>query len=257
MVAYTNFYETIAEARMRLDETIVLYDGLPYHVLCIADHKPDGIFRVYLDPVSDEGTPYHRMHSVPYTWHDEYDMTKGKKMDLYLESEVGKASPILRKMMNSPKFNKFRPFDLGMLNAKGRAFYVERSPTRHTQQGLTGAGLTAQAFDLIGSAGVSKTTGAVKVSQTSPGLYSTIVGNYPDFDATLTNMTDVSVSNTSTAFNRHFAIVRGPMNLLFLAYKGEIVGYLPYNNNSEVKIGTEFSYVKEAVDDLACFQKIS
>lgn len=255
---YPNFYETINEARMRLDETIVLYDGIPYHVLCVTDHKPDGIFRVYLDPVADDGKPFHRKTAVPYNWCDEPGMTKGQKMDEWLDSTTGKSSPILRKMMNSPKFNKFRPFPLGMLNCKGRAMYVERSPTRHTQQGLTGAGLNGLYFDVIdGSGSFSRPGGQTDVSSTCPGLYSTIMGIYPDVDLTLTNLTDDSISNTSTAFHREFAIVRGPMNLLFLAYKGEVIGYLPYSNTNEIKIGAKFSYVKEVVDELACFNKIS
>lgn len=258
MVAYTNFYETIQEARMRLDETIVLYDDEPYHMLCIADHKPDGVFRAYLDPVVDNGTPYHLLHRVPYDWMDEPGMSKGEKMDQWLESSDGKSSPVLRKMLNSPKFNKFRPFALGMMNSKGRALYVERSPTRHTQQGLTGAGLTAQAFDLVEvPGGREKQKGSVSIGMRTPGLYSTIKGAYPDIDLTLTKLTDDSVSNTSTAFHREFALVRGPMNILFLSYKGEIVGYLPFSNTNEVKVGTNFNYVKEAVDELCCFDKIT
>jgi hypothetical protein len=42
-----------------------------------------------------------------------------------------------RKQMNSPKFNKFRPFELGMYWAGTKVYYVERQPTRRTEQGLT------------------------------------------------------------------------------------------------------------------------
>lgn len=257
MVAHPNFYETIQEACMRLDETIVLYDDVPYHMLCITDHKGDGIFRAYIDPVSDDGQPFHRKQPVPYSWCDEQGMSKGQKMDDWLDSSAGKKSPVLRKMLNSPKFNKFRPFPLGMLNTSGRAIYVERAPTRHTQQGLTGAGLTGECFDLLNPGLGLKQTGSAKVNTTTPGLYSTIMGVYPDVDTTLTNLTDENIENISTAFNREFALVRGPMGLLFLAYKGEIVGYLPFSNTSEVKIGPKFTYVKEVVDELACFNKIT
>lgn len=263
MVQHTNFYETIQEARMRLDETIVLYDGLPYHLLTVCDHKPDGIFRVYLDPLTrDNSYPYHRHTHVPYTWMDEPGTSRGQAMDKWMETTEGKSSPILRKKMNSPKFNKFRPFPLGMINLGTYAAYLERSPTRHTQQGLTHAGMSATAFDLIpskkrglGSSGIL--SGSVKVPSSGQGLYDTIVGNYPSIDEVLTNLTDDTISNTSVAFDREFALVRGPVGLLFLAYRGEIVGYLPYNNTSEVKISNKFSYVKESVDELAKFTKIS
>lgn len=257
MVSYTNFYETIQEARMRLEETIVLYDGIPYHLLALGDHKSDGIFRAYLDPVVDDGVPYHRKINVPFNWCDEPEMSKGEKMDEWLESSNGKKSPVIRKMLNSPKFNKFRPFPLGMLNTcKGRAIYVERAPTRHTQQGLTGSSLSGITFDLLVEPGTMPKK-LVSVSSCSAGLYSTIMGLYPDVDDTMSKMTDDNIANSSTAFNREFAIVRGPMDLLFLSYKGEIVGFLPYRNTNEVKISYKFSYVKEAVDELSCFNKIS
>jgi len=250
MAQHRNFYETIGEARMRLDETVVLYDNVPYHVLCISDHNSDGIFRVYIDPVSDNGAPFHRHSPVPYTEPDEEDGSIGETMDSWLETPQGKKSPVLRKMMNSPKFNKFRPFPIGMVNTDACSLYIERSPTRHTQQGLTGAGLSAVRCDLAAKA-------STRVSTLLPGLYSAILGLYPDLDMTLTNLTDETVSNSSAAFHREFCLVRGPMNMLFLSYKGDIVGYLPYNNTEEVKIGSKFSYVKEVVDELSCFTKIS
>jgi hypothetical protein len=47
------------------------------------------------------------------------------------------AAGILRKQMNSPLFNKFRPYPLGMCNTKGqRAYYLERQPNRKTEQGF-------------------------------------------------------------------------------------------------------------------------
>jgi hypothetical protein len=49
MQEHVNFYENIKEARMRLKGTIVLYEGIPYRVLAIADHKGP-VFRIYLNP---------------------------------------------------------------------------------------------------------------------------------------------------------------------------------------------------------------
>lgn len=251
---HLNFYETIEEARMRIDQTVVLYDGEPYLVLCVATGKPDGIFRVYLDPFTPDGKLYSRINSVPYEWHDELGMTKMQKMDLFLE-QGGDSCPIIRKMMNSPLFNKFRPFSLGMANEEGYAVYVERSPVRHTQQGLTGPMLSCKGFDLVSNGRRGLSPGG-KVSLFSRSVYSAITAKHPDIDTVLTNLTDKDNLNTSAAFHREFAVVRGPCNLLFFAYRGEIVGFLPENNTSRVKISKEHEYLKEVVDELSVFNSI-
>ena len=251
---FTNFYETIDEARIRLDQTVVLYDGEPYYVLCICRHPGDDIFRMYLDPYQADGLLWSKNNYVPYEWHDEPGMTKMQKMDEFLNEYKNKSCPIIRKMMNSPLFNKFRPFSLGMGNGGGKAGYIERSPVRHTQQGLTGSMLTRKEFDLV----VDRQDRSLgpKVSLFNPQVHSAITGRYPDVDTVLSNLTDKKISNSSVAFHREFAVVRGPLNLLFVAYRGEIVGFLPNNNTSQIKITDEYNYVKEVVDELHVFNAI-
>jgi hypothetical protein len=48
MATHPNTFETVKEAMMRLRRTVVVYDGQPFVVLCITNHKADGIFRIYL-----------------------------------------------------------------------------------------------------------------------------------------------------------------------------------------------------------------
>lgn len=256
MKKHTNFYETIEEAKIRLDQTVVLYDNEPYHLLCVTNHKSDGIFRVYLDPVVDDGNTFHRNYSVPYEWYDEPGQSRGARMDKFMD-EMGDKNVILRKMMNSPKFNSFRPFPLGMCNNQGGATYVERTPARHTQQGLTGNMMLSRPITLDGGKNPAGAFNSRNIGVYSNGFRSCILGQYPNADECLTNLTDKAVANQSVAFHREFAFVKGPVGIMFVAYKGDVVGFLPNRNLTEVKICDEFNYVREVVDELAMFSRIS
>src|SRR3546814_20877703 len=58
---------------------------------------------------------------------------RGKRMDNFLKDNPD--CGIIRKNMDSPLFNRFRPFPLGMCNLNGETYFLCRSPTRNTQQG--------------------------------------------------------------------------------------------------------------------------
>lgn len=252
MADYPNFYESLQEARMRLDQTIVLYDDDPYYVLTVCDHKPDGIFRVYLDPLVPEGSMNtHRTH-IPMDAYDEGPgNTRGHKMDRWMESQ--KDCTVLRKMMNSPSFKKFRPFPLGMANYKGSVQFVERGPVRHTQQGLMNNMLHWSSPDVFKAGDGRRSKGFPFLSNE---MYQLIKGVYPSLEECVENFNDPAVTNTSVAFDRNFALVRGPLGLIFLAYKSDIVGYLPNSDLSMVKVDNKFGHVREAIDDLGKFGKI-
>src|SRR3546814_18111544 len=118
MVKYTNFYETVKEADMRLRHTLVMYDGEPYYVLLISDHKKDGVFRIYMDKAGNEHGFAFQREQVPYEASSSWNVT-ATVMDDWLEKNPDKG--VIRKMMNSPKFNQFKPFPLGMINkSEGR-----------------------------------------------------------------------------------------------------------------------------------------
>lgn len=264
MAKYTNFYETIKEANMRLQHTVVLYDGEPHYVLCICDHKSDGIFRVYLDPCGDEmKMAMHMGLSIPYEWHEDptypngigntpvYHKARGEKMDAWMEANPGK---ILRKMMNSPAFNKFRPYELGMMNTKHGAIYAQRSPTRHTQQGLTTAMISATPVSL--EEHVPGRSRAQAISLTSDYFRQCVKGAYPSAEECITALKSKDVANNSAAFHRHFALVRGPVSSLFLQYKEDVIGIIPSNKPDQVLLGTEFSHCKEVVEALGTFQVV-
>lgn len=251
MKEYPNFYENIKEAEMRLKDTVVLYDGEPYYVLCICDHKPDGIFRMYLDPIGRKGGLTINSMDVPYQyWDNTKFATRGAAMDDWMDKNPD--TRIIRKMMNSPLFNKFRPFDLGMCNVGSGVQYIERSPTRHTQQGLTAQMLSCTVLSIGTDA--KRRLGGVHI--TSESFRDCVVSDYPSISECLDNLKDPKVSNEGAAFHRNFAFVRGPIDTMFLAYKSDIVGLLPYGDLSSVKLSPQFRHVKEAVTELNVFGNV-
>ncbi len=253
MPQFTNFFENLKEAHMRLKDTVVVYDGKPYYVLTICDHKPDGVFRIYLDDCTrPDGLAMNR-HSIPYEWYDEEDMSRGDKMDEWLEKYPDEG--VIRKMMNSPKFSKFRPFPLGMCNNRGEVIYIERTPTRYTQQGLTPQMLNYTHLTAAGPVNAGLRHAMI------PNLFSfafsqMVMGNYPDPKECIKNLCDPDISNSGMAFNRSFSFVRGPVGLLFLSYKQDVVGYMPNADLSCVTLASKFKHCKEVVSELELFEDI-
>lgn len=245
-----NTFETVKEASMRLRRTVIVYDGEPYVVLAITNHKPDGIFRIYLEPIGRDPTKLY-VRPEPEGFPPEH-AGLGPYMDTWLAEHPD--TGILRKQMNSPLFNKFRPYPLGMCNMKGGGcYYIERMPTRKSEQGLTASmlqetNLTAQPDALAKR--------AMSVSITSIAFKECVMGSYPSAQECLTNLLDPDVTNTAVGFSREFAFVRGPMSIIFLAYKQDIVGVLPSSDFSAVRLGREFTHLKEVVEKTGLFQSI-
>lgn len=252
MAEYVNFYENIKEAEIRLFNTIVLYDNEPYLVIGIDNHKGDDIFRIYLDPLGDpNGLNIQRFGTVPYTTYTEPPNTRGVQLDDWMEKNP--SNTILRKMMNSPLFNKFRPFPLGMCNYRGKVIYIERQPSRHTQQGLTA--------NMLNHYFLSISEGATLNKYKTPDMYGLemldcIKGVYPTAEQCFENLTRPNIANEGAAFHRQFAFMRGPLDTLYLAYKYDIIGFIPNGDKSKVIIGSMFSQTKEVVENLRLFESI-
>lgn len=256
MKAYPNFYESLKEAHMRILSTVVLYDGEPYYVLAVTDHRDDGVFRVYMDPLGrPEGMVHQNVH-VPYEWHDDGITSRGQAMDKWMDKKEN--TGIIRKSMDSPKFDKFRPFPLGMCNFQGRVYFIERAPTRHTQQGLTQSMLTGTTMNLtnqsVGNGGLSRHN---MPNIFSLEMYQTIKGMYPDAKECLEKLNDPLVGNEGAAFHRNFCFIRGPLDMMFLGYKEDIVGHLPHGDTDELCLGRDFSHVREAIAELELFTNIN
>lgn len=251
MAKHLNFYENLDEAKMRLLHTCVVYDGELYYILAITNHRKDGIFRVYMDKVNNpKGMAFQRL-VIPY---EDYDgqAQLGKQLDDWLEKNPD--SGVVRKMANSPLFNSFRPFPLGMVNKGNSLYYVRRTPVRpNTQQGLTQGMLVVS----VVAEGKGKSPyPSNRITGTDFELSECVEGKYPDIKTVINEMNDPTVENQGVAFHREFGIVRGPLDSLYLAYKEDLIGILPQGNTSELLLGRKFKHCKEVVESLSIFYSI-
>ena len=254
MKEYKNFYENLKEANDRLLRTIVLYDGRPVHILAITDHE-DGIFRAWCEPVGverNQGLKQFHYMSVNYSY-------TNPELPKCLE-ELDKKYPdsgIMRKYLSSHKFNRFRPFPLGMCNVGTQVYYVERQPIRPSMhQGLTKSGC----YETLITAG-SRQDNPRRIAESldihSPAFKDCILGDHYSAEVVLNALKDPRIAHDALAFHREFALVRGPIDMLFLAYRSDIIGVLPNNNFDLLKLGRQFGYCREVVAELGLFQNIT
>jgi hypothetical protein len=83
-----------------------------------------------------------------------------------------------------------------------------------------------------------------------------IEGNYPSVDLCLSKLRDPKIANEAVAFHRYFAFVRGPCDMIFLSYKGEIIGVLPRQDLSAARLSREARHTLEAVEELKIFNTV-
>lgn len=254
MREYPNFYENIKEARDRLGRTVVLYDGLPYHIIAITDHMPDGIFRAWLDPVGEKRTEENKQFIYTVSNYGPDHPALPKMLDELYEKFPN--TGILRKHLNSPKFNRFRPFRLGMCNVGTQVYYVERRPIRPAmQQGLVKSALY-ETLITAGSRQDNPKRHLESVEMNTPAFRDCILGDHYPARQVLQALQDPRIAHDALAFHREFALVRGPIEMLFLAYRSDIIGVLPKNNFDFVRLGREFKYCAEVVEELGLFHRI-
>jgi hypothetical protein len=176
----------------------------------------------------------------------------GKKLDEWLT--LHPSTKIIRKRMDSKHFNSFRPFPLGMCNYGEKAYYVERQPQRKSEQGLTPASTVEHLVTAALRQDAPRSMGAISIWNNQ--FADCILGKYPSAQDCLTNLIDPGIANEAVAFGREFALCRGPIDMLFLAYKTDIIGVLPNRDFSQVRIGKKFSHTREVVSELNLFQNI-
>jgi len=260
MASYLNFYETVQEANMRLRNTVVLYDKEPFFVLGVSNHiskgeeATKGEFRIYLTPF-----PYNQsaMKNCPAFNMPMDHPLFGPSMDNYLDQEEGKKAGVIRKKMSSNLFNQFRPFPLGFLNKKGELFYLERTPKRKTEQGLAAFMLAGGGVDFgIGLSTPTYNENFPRDLFNSAEMRDTILGIYPSLDEILAKYNSDSIVNKGVAFARDYAIVRGPVETLFLAHKRNVVGILPERSRQTLILSKEFFFLKEQIEATKYFVNI-
>jgi hypothetical protein len=82
----------------------------------------------------------------------------------------------------------------------------------------------------------------------------TIRGVYPEAYVCFKSLQDDQVVNEGLAFDRHFAMIRGPVGLIFLVYKTDAVGLV--NPDFTVTLSKEFQHLKEVTEELNVFKNV-
>ena len=124
-----------------------------------------------------------------------------------------------------------RPPRLGYVNYRGNAIYVSRYPVRRYKQGIHSQNITFSAMADKGRL------------LRSPEFSQALMGDYPYFNGALRSLS----SNTSVAFNRHWALQKEAEGV-HLMYRGNPVGL--YKDN-KLKLIEDYQYLKEAMEEAA------
>lgn len=262
---YKNFYENAKEANFRLRNTVIWYHGPgeegPYYVMCVCVGSSSDECKIYMKRLGQKYIT--DSNYLPPNEHIGSNVeTIGPQMDEFM-AKYPKMN-IIRKDLSSPHFRAFRPFPLGMMNltSKGKGgetvacqtMFIERQPLRSNQQGLVKQMLYKTP---VNSAVSNKAVPAqYDFDFFHEDFYACCMGDYPSIDTCISKLTDPTIANEAAAFHRYFALVRGPVNMLFLAYKGEIVGVLDNRNLTSITVDGDKKYTKEAIRDLQVFHNI-
>jgi hypothetical protein len=257
MVQFTNFYENLTEARLRLLKNIVSYEGEAYYVLEIVDH-PDGKFRIYMDKLGDPNGIGRNKHGEAFPKGPSYEHNYSKLLDNWIEKNPD--SGVVRKYMSSRGFNKFRPFPLGNLNSNGSVIYVQRTPTRNTNQGLrenSVVGYLVSATPKQSSRSSKSYTdpSQVGVSPYTCAFADMVAGNYPDYWEVIKNLCNPKIANQGCAFDRDFSVLRGPVDLLCLCYQTDGIGLIDARSNKLI-LGHSCRHLLEQIQELNIFTTI-
>lgn len=183
-------YENIQEYGHRLRDSIVLYKGMPVYVRDIS-------------PVGNDGESGDFLHVTELP---------GFKKSYFVRTK-------------DPNLN-YKTFNFGYCNSKTHAIYITRMPVKKSKQGITKdclsiPNLTDMNFDgmeLTGSGGPIPTGVVYDKLIRTKAFTDMVTNNYP----ALGYAYEMLMTGTKgCAFHRNFALIRDPLELEVLLYKGE------------------------------------
>jgi hypothetical protein len=206
-------YENVHDAQMRLQNTVILYDGEPVWISEVGqvgagDPKGD-IFRVYIRPLPINGK----------------------------EAE--------RKFISSKKFD-LAPFPMGFMNKNGNVYYCSRLPRRQQRQGLSNQTF---ACSLIDGSSVERPRREFNLENlvSDQCFLDCIKGKYPNVAEATRQIEEGNIQGV--AFHRCFAIIRDAelSELIYLYHKREKVGFIM---NGQLKLSKKGNCLKEALNEV-------
>ena len=204
------FWTDTNQARERLSNTVVMYDGEPVYILDIysGDDFDDRVPRAYLTYCSAPN------------------------------------DPPKRKRLDSPKFNKFRDLpSLGYLNCpKYGAVFLERRAARSRLHGLCDTNVSVQYFGRDGNTyDLRRMDGGWKLYYTTTGFLESCKDAFPTLEEVLLNIKE----NTSIAFSRKFAVYRDELGLRWLYRNEQRIGLFP--NAKSLCLISKFKFYREEI----------
>lgn len=131
------------------------------------------------------------------------------------------------------KFN-MAAFPLGYVNFNGKAFYLQRIPTRKYKQGLC----KHNAFCKTPVRDLNDVF-------FSPGFADMFAGSYPNLEVCTQALYDFALDGM--AFGRQWAVSRGPRGAL-LQYKNRSVGTV---EGGKPELSKRFDYLKESLEEVS------
>lgn len=209
-----NFYDSQEEARFRLANTVVEYDGEAVYVSSVENHD-DGVLRV-------------------------------KIVNMPLDAAVAGGGKAQRKLINSPKFRRFQTVKMGWCNhfenGMTQASFVERTPVRRSKQGLSAEAYAASLPhpNRDGGRGLMRSSLSFNQAIHSVAFCEMVRGEYPTYEDTIKML----VNNSSIAVSHDFLIQRSGEGLLRLWYKKDIVGTIV---RGQIFLFENFGYLRETI----------
>lgn len=227
-------YENQEEVRLRLENSVVLYDNSPVYITrCGFPEKEDGkkdVARVFFIPLPLAGKrPGGKARIVGY---DEFDGPIFEKGPELKET---------RKFLSSRKFD-LSPFKMGYFNHKGKAYYVSRAPVRQYKQGLTAKNCT-----IVDVKGKPVRDITFDLMLRTEGFVDMVNGKYPSFKQAGAMLGDEEQS--SVAVSRTFAfVIDHELDSLFLLHKGIRCG-MALKDDRAIRVPGKFQFLKEEMED--------
>lgn len=214
-------YESVNDAQMRLQHTVVLYDGEPVYITGVSQVGPD-------DPKDD----IYRVYAAPLP---------------FVPDRNGNQKEAFRKFISSRKFD-LAPFPLGFMNKNDTTYYLSRQCKRQQKQGLSDNTIGVVDMSSFEGKGKGLPRRAFTVSNlvTYPEFLDTIKGRYPSLEeATALLQGDAN----AVAFSRVFALVKDQDldDLIYLYHKTDKVGFIL---DGQLKLSKAARCLKEALQEV-------
>lgn len=214
-------YDSIEETSSRLASTVVMYDGAP----------------VLVDSVSYDT--------------DRHGSIRSHEIALRVHRIGGVRKPKTKQILLRDNKLEYMRIPLGYINWQIRAIYLSRKPSRTYKQGLYSENVhissdlgVQQSLSHSRPQFIGTTPDWTQVMRT-PGFRSMMANNYPTCRAALKKLQGTK-SKESLAFGRKLCLLKDPIGLVYVLYKGERIGWA--GDDGMFILGQKYEYLTEVLE---------